>query len=109
MRVKLWAPGTALSKNLSGINLLNAMCDLMQFFVSYIPTETHVEHLAELFMENVVLLFVMFAIFDVDTNSWFKSIFKDMCAALGIIYSPIARGDHKSMRVENYHLFFNKM
>ena len=86
MRVKLWAPGTALSKNLSGINLLNAMCDLMQFFVSTITMETHAEHLAKRFMENAVLLFIMVAIIFFETDIWFKNVFKDMCVALGIIY-----------------------
>ena len=86
MHVGLWATGTDLSNNSAGRHLLNAMCDLTQFVVSNITTETHAEHLAKLFMENVILLFGMVAIIDVGTNIRFNSIFKDMCTDLGIIY-----------------------
>ena len=65
---------------------MNDMCDLTQVFVSTNTTETHAEHLAKLFMENVVLSFITVAIFVVDANSQFKSEFKDMFAALGIVY-----------------------
>ena len=68
MHVNLWAPGTALSNNSSGHNLLNAMCDLTQFVVLTYTTETHAEHLAKLFIENVVLLFGMVAILVVKTT-----------------------------------------
>ena len=47
MHVNLWAPGTDLSENSVGSHLLNAMCDLKQFFVSTITRETHAEHLAK--------------------------------------------------------------
>ena len=62
------------------------MCDLTQFVVSTITTETHVEHLTKKLMENFILLFVMVAILAIDVNSWFKNVFNDMCAVLGIIY-----------------------
>ena len=84
------------------------MRDLMQFVVSTITTEKHAKHLAKLFMENVVLSFGMVAILVVDVNSQFKSVFKDMCTALGIIYWNIARGNHRGTILEKYHLFLNK-
>ena len=84
------------------------MCEILQFIVSTINTKTHAEHLEKLFMDNVVLLFGMVANLVVDASSRFNSIFKDMCAALGIIYWPLARGNHKVISVENYHLFINK-
>ena len=65
---------------------MNYMCDLTQFVVSTITTETHAEHIAKGFMENVVLLFSMAVILVVDAGSWFNIVFKDMCASLGIIY-----------------------
>ena len=37
-------------------------------------------------MDNAVLSFIMVAILFVDSDSWFKSIFKDMCIDLGIVY-----------------------
>ena len=47
MHVNLWYPGTALSENSTGRHLLNAMCDLTQFVISTIITETHAEHLVK--------------------------------------------------------------
>ena len=31
-----------------------------------------------------------------------------MCAALGVIYLPLARGNHKFISIEKYHRFLNK-
>ena len=84
------------------------MCYLTQFFISNITTETHAENLAKHFMKNLVLLFSMVPILFVDSHSWFKSVFKDICAALGIIYWPLARGNHKGMSIEKYHRFLKK-
>ena len=108
MHVDLWDPGTSLSKNSSGHHIINDMCDLTQFVVSTNTPETHSEHLTELFMENVVLSFGMVVIIVIDANSRFKVVFKDMCAALIIIYWPLAFGNHKGMSVEKYHRFLNK-
>ena len=84
------------------------MCNLMQIVVSTITTETHAEHLMKLFTENVALSFGMVAIIIVETNGWFKSVSKDMYTALGIIYWPLACGNHEGVRVEEYHCFLNK-
>ena len=108
MRVNLWYPGTALSKNSIFIHLMNAMCDVMQFFIYTITTETYVEHLATLFMKNFVLSFVMVAIIFIDADSRFKNLFKYMCADLGIIYCTLAHGNNKGTRVEKYHNFSTK-
>ena len=108
MHVDLWAPGTSISKNSIGRHQLKNMCDLTQFFGSNITTDTHMEHLAKLFMENGVLLFSVFAIIVVDVNSQFNSTLNDMCASLGIIYWPLAHGNHKVISFGNYHLFLNK-
>ena len=101
VHVQLWSPGTAISNNSSGRHLLNAMCDLTQFVVSNITTEAHVEHLENLFMDNVTLSLSMVTILAVDVNSRFNSFFKYMCAALGIIYWYLACGNHKGVVVEN--------
>ena len=108
MHVDIWGPGTDISNNSSVCHLLNAMFDLTQFVISVITTETHAEHLEKLFMENFLLSFGILAIFVIDTNSRFKSVFKDICVALVIIYWSIARGNHKGVIVERYHQFLNK-
>ena len=59
-------------------------------------------------MANVVLLFGMVSIIAIDSDSWVDSVFKDMFTAVGIIYFPLANGDHKRTRVEKYHHFLNK-
>ena len=84
------------------------MCDLTQFVFSAITTETQAEYLTTKFIENVVLSFGMVAIIDVDANSQFRSVFKDMCTALGIIYWSLVLGGHKGMSVEKCHHFLNK-
>ena len=48
---------------------MNEMFDLMQLVVSTITTETHVEHLAKLSIDNIVLLFGMFKIIVINSNS----------------------------------------
>ena len=108
MHVNLWDPSTAISNDSSGHHLLNNMCDLMQFFVSTINTETHAEHLTKTFIENAVLLFSIVAILVDGAVSQFKNVFKDLCVSLGIIYWPLARGNHKYIFVEKYHCFLNK-
>ena len=60
-------------------------------------------------MDNVVLLFGMVANLVVDVRSRFNSIFKDMCAALGIIYWPLARGNHKVISVKIIISFSTKL
>ena len=109
MHVNLWAPGTSLSNNSSFHHLLNAMCDLMRFVVSTITTETHAEHIAKLYMDNVVIVFVMVAIIVFGASIRFKSVFKDMCTALVITHCPLARGNHKGMSVENIISFSTKL
>ena len=102
MQANLWAPGPSLSKNSGGRHQLNVMCDLTQFFVSAIIIEACAEHPAKIFMENVVFLFGMVPILIIDSDSWFKSVFADMCTAVGIIYWPFACGNYKILRFEKY-------
>ena len=108
MRVYIWDPGTALSNSSADFHLLNDMCDLTQFFVYTITTETHAEHIILFFMENVVLSFGMVVIIVVGADSRFKSFFKDMCTALGIVYLSLECGNHKGTRIEKYHQFLNR-
>ena len=66
------------------------------------------KHLTKLFMENIVILFGVVEIIAVESGSWFKRIFKDMCTSLGIIYQLLVHEDNKGTRVEKYHHFLNK-
>ena len=71
--------------------------------------ETHVEHLAKLFMENDIQSFGMVEILVVDADSKFKNISKDICAALEIIYWTLVCGNHKGTSIEKYQHFINKI
>ena len=84
------------------------MYDLTQFFVSTITTETHAEHLAKLVIVNAVLSIIMVSIIAVDANSRFDNVFKYISTSLGFVYWPLAHGNHKGMRIEQYHCFLNK-
>ena len=84
------------------------MFDFTQFVISTITTETHAENLAKHLIKKFVLLFGMVAIIIVNANSWFKSVFKYICAALGIIYWHIARVNHKVTSVEKDPRFLKK-
>ena len=105
MHFNLWDPGTALSNNLARFNLMNNICKLTQFVVSTINRETHAKHLAKNFMENVVLSFGIVAIIVVDSDNQLNIIFKDICAALGIIYWTIVRGITKVRALKNITAF----
>ena len=50
----------------------------------------------------------MVAILVSDADICFNIAFKDICAALGIIYWTLACGNHKVTSVEKYYLFLKK-
>ena len=108
MQANLWDPGTSLSKNSAGRHLLNAMCDLTQFFVSTITMETHAEYIAKPFTGNIIISLGMVANLVIDADSWFKSVFRDICASLEINYWPLVCGNNKGKSISKYHQFFNK-
>ena len=109
MHVDLWAPGKIVNKQTGKTQmLLNSMCDLTQFVVSSITENPTAESLAQIFMEDVVLTFGMVAVVVVDADSKFLREFEQMCIALKMVFWPLARGNHKAMRVECYHRFLNK-
>ena len=59
-------------------------------------------------MNNAVLLFGVVSNLVLNADSWFKSILKDIYAALGIIYWPLAHGNHKGVSSEKYYRFLKK-
>ena len=58
------------------------MCDLTQFIILYITTDTKAESLAKLFMEEVMLLFLMLAVLVLDADIQFIGAFEEMSKCL---------------------------
>ena len=108
MHLDIRSPGNVLVNHKDGGHLLNCMCDLTQFVVSCILTDTSAAALAEIFMAQVVLSFGMVAIVVVDADNRFRSTFEAMCKSLKLTFWPLARGNHKGNSVERYHRFLNK-
>ena len=61
---------------------MNAMCDLTQFTVSILVHKATSEILGKLFMEQVVVTFVMVAFIVVDVYSKLLHLFEEICSAL---------------------------
>ena len=108
MHVDLWMPGTLLDDSGQVMQLMNCMCNLTQFVVSVLVTDSTSEILSKLFMEHVVLYFGMVSVVVVDADSKFLHLFQAMCLALGIELWPLARGNYKWSSIEHYHRFLNK-
>ena len=66
---------TELHKNQEGCHPLNAGCGLTQFTIPTITTVTKAKSIANLFMEEVVLLFGTVAVVLVDSEIWFRGAF----------------------------------
>ena len=77
MHIDVWSPGIALHKNQEGCHPINVMCNLTQFIISSIKTDNKAESLAKLFMEEVVLSFVMLllSVVVLDAESRFRISF----------------------------------
>ena len=108
MHIDIWSPLTVLHKNQEGCRLINDMCDLTQFVILSIKTDTKAESLAKLFMEEVVLSFGMVALVLVDADRRFRGAFEEMFKCLQITFWNLARGNHRINSVEKYHRFFKK-
>ena len=87
---------------------MNCMCNLTQLVISIIVDDACSEILAKLFIEQVVLSFGMVAVVVVDADGKFLSLFENMCLALGFIFWPLVRDNHKGNSVGKYHRFLNK-
>ena len=55
------------------------MCDLTQFIILSITTDTKAGSLAKFFMEEVVLSFGVLAVAVVGVDSRFRGAFEEMC------------------------------
>ena len=108
MHVNIWSPGHLVDTKKYTIQLMNLMCDLIQFVISSVFCNINAEILANTFMEVVSLSFGLTAVIVVDADSKFISVFEEMCTALKIHLWPLARGNHKGHSVEKYHRFLKK-
>ena len=89
MHADSWSPVIALHRNKIGYHPLNIMCDLTPFVILSITTSTLADFLAILFMEKVVLSYIMIEIWVIDADSRFKGTLEDMCKTLSITYWPL--------------------
>ena len=103
----IWSPGN-ITDSEGNTSVLNCMCDLTQFVVSIITSDTTAASLSQLIMEHVLLKYGMCAVIVVDAASNFKGIFEQMCSILSITFWPLSRGNHHGLSVERYHRFLNK-
>jgi len=87
--------------------VLNYICDLTQFVISTIVTDPTSSSLAKVFMEHVVLSYVMVAVVIVNVDSKIHGTFSTMCGLLNITLWPLAR-HNKGLSVECYHRSLNK-
>ena len=108
MHLDLWSPGNITYATGKQGYLMNGVCDLTQFVVSCPTSNITAVSLAELFMSDIVLTFLMCSVVVVDDGSTFKGAFIDTCKALNIHYWCLSRGNHKGNSMKRYHRFLNK-
>ena len=107
-RMDLWSPGNVMKDHKDGGHLLNCMCNLTQFIVSCILTETNTSAWSKIFMTEVVLNFGMVAVVVVDADSRSRRTFKALSKILKLTFWSLVRGNHRGNSVERYHWFLNK-
>ena len=83
MRFDLWMPGILTDGKCRTLQLMNVMCNLTQFVVSILVSETTSECFGKVFMEQVVFTFIMVAVVVIDADNKFLHLFEEMCRALG--------------------------
>jgi len=101
--VDLWQSGIQMTSRDETYYVLNCMCDLTQFVISTIVTDSISSSLAKVFMEQVVLSYRMVAVIIVDVDSKFHGSFSTMCNLLNITFWPLACYNHKGLSIERYH------
>ena len=102
-----WVPGDSVSFQ-GDVGLLNAMDDLSSAVIVTPIQECNAAHFGRKFLENVLLRVGITGVVVVDADSKFRDVFQQMCAALKIRWVPLARGNHKGLKVERFHRFLNK-
>ena len=79
---------------------MNSIYDLTQFVVSSITYSIASTSLAQLFISEVILSFVMCSVVVIDDVSTFKGTFIAMYQALKINFCCLSRGTHKGISVK---------
>lgn len=67
------------------------------------------ENLAWLFFKHVLLVVGICCMVVVDDDSKFWGLCERMCDAQGLKFHPLAKGNHKALRVEHFNCFLNKV
>ena len=108
LHADLWCPGDFTDYTGSHY-LLNVMCDLTQFVVVVpVPGSTSAV-IAKYFMQDVLLKFGLCLLVVVDDGTPFKAAFTAACDSLRIPFECFAKRNHKSVLVEKFHRFLNKV
>ena len=76
MHIDLWMPGKLTGSTGQTLQLMSAMCDLIQFIVSILVKDVTAKILGRLFMEQVFFTFGMVAVVVIDTDSKFLDLFE---------------------------------
>ena len=107
LHVDIWMPGKYTDSK-DNLALMNAMCDMSQFFVVVpIPDESSAT-LANHFFQHVLMKFKLCHLVVLDDDTPFKGAFVSMCKALKLYYDIFSKRNHKGLSVENFHHFLNK-
>ena len=88
-------------------HLMKSICDMTQFVVDIATEYITASHLAQLFMESVLLKFGLCAVLIVDADSKFKGNFVEMAECLNIKVHVAASCNHRTVGVEQFHQFIN--
>lgn len=108
VHLDVWIPGDTESFH-GDQGILSAMDDLSSAVIVTTIQEHNSAHFGRRFLENVLLRTGITGVVVVDADSKFRDVFQQMCAALRIRWVPLARGNHKGLRVERFHRFLNKL
>ena len=90
------------------LTLMNAMCDMSQFFVVVPVLDESSATLANHFFQHVLMKFELCHLVVLDDDKPFKGAFVAMCKALKLYYNIVSKRNHKGLSVEHFHHFLNK-
>ena len=107
LHVDLWMPGHH-TDEYGNMDLINSMCDMIQFVVVVPVPDENSATLASYFMQYVLIKFGLCHLVVLNDCTSFKRYFIAMCQALNINYDILAKRNHKGLSVEHFYHFLNK-
>ena len=108
LHADLWFPGDFTDYTGSHY-LLNVMCDLTQFVVVVPVPGCTSAIIAKHFVQDVLFKFGLCYLVVIDDGTPFKAAFTSACDSLKIPFECAAKRNHKSLLVEKFHRFLNKV